>query len=129
MDRLQECACSSDQKMQPWNLNIASGKEADEAIELERRNLWAAMQPGDFYFGIIEGKEQDEFSTTVFIVPIDYFEEHHKMLGASMPINHIVPEYLIEIYECTFETKYNSMYVNNDLIRHGYIRGLKLQKW
>jgi len=113
--------------MQPWNVNTSSAD--DEKIEFERRVLWADMRAKDFYFAIIEGKEQDEFSTTVFIVPIDYFEEHHKMLEKSMPIMHIVPEYLVEIFDCTFETKYNSVMVCNHLSRLGMIKGIKFQKW
>jgi hypothetical protein len=112
--------------MEPWNINIAS--EKDEQIELERRLTWRGMQSKDFYFAVLEGDEDSNFITTVFIVPIAYFDEHHKRLARSMPIEHIVPDYLVEIYDCTFTTRYNVVMVANDLARRGFVRGGEFQK-
>ena len=113
--------------MQPWNVNVASSEDC--AIETERRALWNGMQEKDFFFTVLEGDEQQNFATTVFFVPIDYFEEHHKMLSVSMPIMHLVPEYLTETFEGTFETKFNSVMVSNDLLRRGMVKASRFNNY
>jgi hypothetical protein len=113
--------------MQPWNVNISSAK--DEDIEIERRILWSQMEAKDFYFAILAGSEREDYYTTVFIVPVEYFDEHHKMILHSMPIMHLIPEYFVETHECTFSTAYNHIMVNNNLVRCGFRSSKRFQDY
>jgi hypothetical protein len=101
-----------------WDIKF-NPAEAYEVTDQKRWPHWREMVAHDFYFAVIPPNEYA--STMVFICPIKYFESNQDMIRESMPINHLVPLYLVESMEAIFETDFSEEMVKNDLIKKGFL--------
>jgi|SRR5271166_1892372 len=111
--------------MLPWNI------EANNKVD-ERRvfDLYQRSEAHEFCFAVLAAsKDEDEYNTMVFICPIEYWDRVGKMFPETMPIAHLVPKYLVEIFDATFDTVWAHTFVMNDLIRRGFIHNSKFQKF
>ena len=101
--------------MLPWKL---PAKTTEEQLIIQ----WAKVQPAELCFGICH---EDDDDIIVLICPILYFAEHNYMYHDSMPITHLLPEYLVEIMPSTYcpmdpEDKLNQSMVYKDLMSKGF---------
>lgn len=102
--------------MNPWEL-----KGSDEAI----LPYWLKLKPDDFYFAI----KREGNATIVCIAPGAYYEVSGQMYIDSMPINGILPHYLIEILDGIYETNNSLSKVFEDLLEIGFIHNKEFQSY
>lgn len=84
--------------MKPWDTQTKAGKKPTDEFLIP---LWADFKPKDFYFAI--QWHDDVEATVIYMVPVDYYDLHNKMLNDSMPIVHLLPAYFEETIECIYE--------------------------
>jgi len=102
--------------MYPWDI-----KGGDD----NTLKAWLKLLPEDYYFAIY-----DEMRITVVcIVPAAYFDATGIMYRDSIPVFHILPQYLIETFEGIYETNKPATEVYNDLLTAGFIHDVKFQSF
>lgn len=102
--------------MAPWEL-----RGSDESL----LPYWLKLKPEDFYFGI----RRDGNKTIVFITPGEYYDVGGRMYPDSMPINRLIPNYLVEILESIYETSEPLSRVFEDMLLIGFIHDSDFQSY
>lgn len=111
----------------PWDIDRSASSKDQDLIDWWKLPLWQAMRPKDFIFGMHFNIKTD--ITLVFIVPLEYFEQHQIMYQDSMPIGKMLPEYLIEFAEGAYETNKKFFNVKEDMLKIGFIENREFQKY
>ena len=106
--------------MKPWEL-ATSDKRLDEN---KYQASWIGYMPRDFYFAI----KFDNDVAVIYIVPKQYFNLKKNMYELSMPIVHLLPEFLEETMPGIYEAKNVDRYtVNNEMVKRGFDYNVQFQ--
>ena len=106
----------------PWHVKYLAQKPSDDFII----PLWKGFKPKDFYFATSWESE----TVLVYIVPCDYYISHAELYYDSMPIVHLLPDYLEEISDCIYKTNSISQHlVHKDMLASGFLNNFFLQKY
>lgn len=103
--------------MKPWDY-YQVGQKPSKAFDEFIVPLWGKLWPKDFYFAYHYSDECN--STIVYIAPVEYFDNNASMFDDSMPIMHLLPNYLEEIMECVYEVS-GKPDIEKDMKRLGFV--------
>lgn len=99
--------------LNPW----INGPLKTPSSEEWYRSIWADQEPKDFVFAI----DHAMGDTYLCITPVEYFKLYKRIFNDSLPITHILPDYLIEFEKSWFEASNMSITpVYYDLIMRGF---------
>jgi hypothetical protein len=111
--------------MNPWD-NIDEDLDPDEIDNL-LAPLWEKFKPKDFYFAICYSDAVAK--NVVYITPATFFDKTGFMYPDSMPIRHLLPDYLIEVYKSIYVSNANIDYSRIDLQTKGFVNNWKFQEF
>lgn len=114
--------------MKPWEIEIPKNHDAS-SVDHITIPLWNKFKAKDFYFAMQHNKDDDKIITIVYITPAEYFEENAYMWTDSIPLMHLIPNYLIEIMESIYETEAHPDKVLGDMLAIGFVRDNNFQKF
>jgi hypothetical protein len=107
--------------VKPWELEYEERFISDEDFI----KSWVSFEPKDFFFAL---QEEEPGITLVYLVPKELFNYTGYLFWDSMPIVHLLPEYLVEIFESIYEADETQSNVMKDMISMGFIFSNRFQK-
>jgi len=109
--------------MKPWEIiNSSPNESPDDKLLL---NSWKRFKQQDFYFAL--HTDQKSQHTIVYLCPKEYFDTTGWMFEDSIPIVHLLPDYLEEVLEAIYETSHPKDRVLRDLCSRRFVWGSKFQ--
>lgn len=110
--------------MKPWTFYNGKTRPTDAFII----PLWASFKPKDFYIALLWHKETR--TTTVYVVPSEFYDRNGCMFEDSIPIVQHLPNYMEEVLEGVYEADNVPIdVVSRDLFKRGFSHNHYFQRF